>query len=86
MVAKVGKARFDADLLKMEKILSKVCGNHSSFIGFWGGRPISFRLLRYKNDLVNDTLIQAMAKFGKSEHDATEILLSPVLMVRQFTG
>ena len=74
VVAQVGEERFNADLLKMEYALSDVCGDHSSYIGFWGGQPIRFLLLRPKNDLADDSFVQGMSKLGKSADEARAIL------------
>jgi len=74
VVAKVGKDRFNAELLEMERALSDACGDHSSRIGFWGGRPIDFMLLRPNNLPMTDFFLRGMAKWGKSTQEATAIL------------
>ena len=59
----------------MEFALSKVCGNHSSYIGFWGGQPISFTLLRPETDHEDDFFVQGMMlDWGLSEDRARENL------------
>ena len=74
VVVEVGEDRFDADLLAMEHALGDVCGDHGSHIGFWGGQPISFLLLRPKNDLASDFFVQGMSTWGKSAEEARAIL------------
>lgn len=74
VVAKVGEDRFSTELLEMEYALSDACGDHSSQIGFWGKQPINFLLLRPKNDLTNDFLVQGMSQWGKSADEAKAIL------------
>jgi hypothetical protein len=73
VVIRVGGDRFDAELLEMEYALSNVCGDHSSQIGFWGGQPINFLLLRPKSDPVDDSLAQAMTRWGKNQYEAWAI-------------
>lgn len=70
VIAKVGEDRFDADLLKMEYDLSRVCEDHGSRIGFWRREPINSQLLRPRNDLADDFVVQGMAKFGKTADEA----------------
>ena len=74
VVTEVGENRFDAGLLKMEYTLSDVCGDHSSNIGFWGGQPINFLLLRPKNSLAGNFFVQGMSKWGKTTNEARAIL------------
>ena len=74
VVAKVGEDRFDADSLAMEHVLSDMCGDHSSRIGFWCGQPISFLLLRPKNVLTTDFFVQGMSQWGKGPDEARAIL------------
>jgi hypothetical protein len=67
----VGQERFDSELLEMEYELSDICGDHTFRIGFWGGEPINFALLRPKRCLTGDFFAKATAKLlGKSEHEA----------------
>ncbi len=70
----VGEKRFDADLLEMEDLLSDMCGDHSSRIGFWRGQPINFLLLRPKNNLTDDFFVQGMSAWGKNSEQARLIL------------
>lgn len=74
VVAEVGESRFEADIIELECALSDICGDHSSYIGFWNYQPINFQLLRPKNDLVNDVFVRGMSKFGKSEAEARSTL------------
>lgn len=53
IVTEVGRERFDSEMLEMERALSAECKNHDSKVGFWGGQPIEFLLLRPNNDSVN---------------------------------
>lgn len=73
VIAEVGNDRFDSGLLEMENALSRVCEDHSFQIGFWGGQPIQFQLLRPR-DLSADFLVQGLQKWGKSEEEARAIL------------
>lgn len=75
VVREVGKDRFDAELLDMEHVLSNVCGDHRSRVGFWGGQPIDFPLLRPGMDLTSDFLVRGTAKLlGKSPQEARALL------------
>ena len=74
VVAEVGEDRFDPDVLKMDYELSDVLEDHSSYIGFWGGRPIGFLLLRAQSDLASESLVRGMAQWGKSAEEARAIL------------
>jgi hypothetical protein len=42
---------FDAGLLRMERILATVCGDHSSQVGIWHGQYVSFQGLRPMADM-----------------------------------
>ena len=74
VVAEVGGDRFDAELLEMERVLSEACGDHASRIGFWGGQPINFLLLRSNDNLTSDFFVQGMSEWGKTADQARAIL------------
>ena len=42
----VGEDRFDAELLTMERELSRICGDHASSVEFWKNRQIRYQGLR----------------------------------------
>ena len=42
----LGRDVFDAKLLDLEYALSEVCRDHTKNVGFWGGQPIQYGLLR----------------------------------------
>lgn len=46
LVAKVGEASFDSQLLAMERRLSSFSGDHSSRVGLWQDLPIEYQQLR----------------------------------------
>lgn len=74
IVVRVGGDRFDDELLEMEYALSNVCGSHGCQIGFWGGQPINFLLLRPNSDLTGEFLVHEMSRWGKTRDEAREVL------------
>jgi len=46
VIGRLGKDRFGAEALDLERELSRICGDHSSVAGFWQGRAIAYSLLR----------------------------------------
>jgi hypothetical protein len=71
-VGHVGESRVDSELLKMEFELSRIHGEHCANVGFWGGCPITFELLRSSNSLAGDDVLQWMQECGYTEKEALE--------------
>ena len=46
-VGELEREAFDSELLDLEYALSDVCRDHTQNVGFWGGQPILYRLLRW---------------------------------------
>jgi hypothetical protein len=75
VVNAVGEERFDTELLEMEYALSQMCDDHSRLIGFWGGQPINYPLLKSSAGVQCDFLIEELVnRYGKTAHEARAIL------------
>jgi enterochelin esterase family protein len=46
LVNKLGEGAFDSGLLKVERALADVCGDHASWVGLWRGRYVVYQGLR----------------------------------------
>lgn len=60
VVGTIGNKRFDGDLLGLEYALSDAC-NDTLNVGFWGGRPINYSLLRPEPLSLSSEQLQTLA-------------------------
>jgi hypothetical protein len=78
VVAAVGEARFDADVVDLDRVLSRECGDHSAQVGYRDGAPVRY-------DLIGDPLDLTAAVLEGTQQFAGE-LKWPALSVEQLEG
>ena len=72
VIREVGQDRFDADLLEMDRALSNTCDDHSASIGYWGGQPINYLLLRPNTDFESSFAVEALTQSGMTAEMARQ--------------